>query len=405
VKIFVQIAAYRDPELIHTVRHCLERAKYPKDLTFGICWQYEEGETLKEFEYDSRFGIVKVPYKESKGACWARAKANQLYNREEFVLQIDSHMRFVQDWDDIIVSMWKDLKDSKAILTTYPPQYEPNQKEEDWKKIPHTCNVYSFKNGETQQKPFTPSDIQSRKIPYKAVHVAAGFIFGSGAFINDVPYDPEFYFSGEETALTIRLFTHGYNLYHPHKIIVYHYYERKEQNKHWSDNTEWVKYNTTANERLNCLLGRNKKFVLGRYGLGSIRTLEDFQNYSGIDYRRNIVHIDTIEGKEPPVDLSNRSKWSYELKTFSKTFGWIFNKIDKEDDISFWAFIFKDQNEQELFREDVTNKEHPEIISGEVFERRFEFMYYHPIQSPSSFIIWPYSELKGWLNNKTYRIR
>ena len=35
--IFVQIAAYRDPELLPTIRDCLQKAKYPKLLSFGIC--------------------------------------------------------------------------------------------------------------------------------------------------------------------------------------------------------------------------------------------------------------------------------------------------------------------------------------------------------------------------------
>ena len=404
MKIFVQIAAYRDPELIPTIRHCLERAKCPEDLTFGICWQYEDGESIEEFENDTRFKFVKVSYKESKGACWARSRTNELYDNEKFTLQIDSHTRFIQNWDDVITNMWEDLQDNKAVLTSYPPQYEPGQLEEEWKTFPHTCNVYSFKDDQTQQKPSTPSDIQDRLIPYRAVHVAAGFIFGPGSLIRDVPYDPQFYFAGEETALTIRLFTHGYNLYHPHKIIVYHYYERKDQNKHWSDNTEWINYNATANDRLDCLLGRHNNLNMGKYGLGTERSLKDFQNYSGIDYDRKIVHVDTINGKEPPVDLIDKTKWSYEIKTFSETFGWVFEKIDQQEDITFWAFIFKDENEQEIFREDITNKEYPEIISGKVFERKFEFSYHSPSHLPKLFIIWPYSKSKGWLNNKTYRI-
>ena len=48
--IFIQIASYRDPELIPTLKHCFERAKYPENLRFGICWQYGEEENIDEFK-------------------------------------------------------------------------------------------------------------------------------------------------------------------------------------------------------------------------------------------------------------------------------------------------------------------------------------------------------------------
>ena len=40
MKIFVQIASYRDPELINTLKSMIETAKKPKNLRIGICRQY-----------------------------------------------------------------------------------------------------------------------------------------------------------------------------------------------------------------------------------------------------------------------------------------------------------------------------------------------------------------------------
>ena len=40
--IFVQIASYRDPQLIPTIKDCLENAKNPKNLVFSIAWQHAE---------------------------------------------------------------------------------------------------------------------------------------------------------------------------------------------------------------------------------------------------------------------------------------------------------------------------------------------------------------------------
>ena len=403
-KIFVQIASYRDPLLLSTIQDCLDKALHPENLTFGIC--YQDDNFFKNYDTDSRFQIKKIPYKESKGACWARSITNEMYQGEEFTLQIDSHMRFVKNWDVEILKIWLDLNDPKAVLTSYPPEFLPEQKQEEWKQRPHTIHVYSFKDNHTQQRPYTPKEWEKRTTPYKAVHVAAGFIFAAGSFVKDIPYDPDFYFSGEETALAVRSFTHGYNLYHPHKIILWHYYGRKDQPKHWTDNKDWGELGKVAKSRLNCLLGRNNDYKLGKYGLGKVRTLEDFQNYSGIDYKRSILHLDTMAGKEPPVDLSDKEKWSYTTKTFKRTMSWKYDEIDNSEEPRFWAFIFKDQNNQELYRKDIKLSENADLITGKITEKEFEFTYYSPAQIPTTFIIWPYSQTSmKWLKMSKFEIK
>ncbi len=105
MKIFVQIASYRDPELIPTIKSCLENAKYPENLVFGICRQFsheDKFDDLTEYETDDRFRILNIPHQEALGVCWARNQVQQLYNEEEYTLQIDSHMRFEKD---LIVSI------------------------------------------------------------------------------------------------------------------------------------------------------------------------------------------------------------------------------------------------------------------------------------------------------------
>jgi hypothetical protein len=396
--IFVQIASYRDPELIKTIEDCISKAKNPEKLRFGIAWQHDENENLNDFINNEKFKILDIPYKESKGVCWARNKVNLLYSNEEYTLQIDSHTRFIQNWDEEIINLWKELKNDKAILTSYPPEYYPDKPENQWSQSLHVIHTHSFKNGQTEQRPRTPSNWQNRTTPYKAIHVAAGFIFGKGSYIKDVTYDPEFYFSGEETALAVRFYTHGYDLYHPHKIIIWHYYTRKNNKKHWDDCSEWGKYSIKATDRLNCLLNRNKNYNLGIYGLGNVRTLEDFQNYSGIDFKRNILHLDTKEGKEPPVDLNDKYKWSYIIKKYKYTAKWNWNEIDHSKELRFMAFIFKDKNDQEIYRKDIDQKECSDILNGTKTECDFEFEYNSPEQEPKILIIWPYSKDLNWLN-------
>jgi len=63
--IFVQIAAYRDPELLPTIRDCISNAKNPENLRFCIAWQHSNEDVwdnLDEFKNDSRFIILDIPH-------------------------------------------------------------------------------------------------------------------------------------------------------------------------------------------------------------------------------------------------------------------------------------------------------------------------------------------------------
>lgn len=101
-KIFIQIASYRDPELNNTLKDCIEKSENPDNLVFSICWQHskdDEWDNLDLYKDDPRFKIIDVDYRESKGACWARNTLQQQYDGEQYTLQLDSHHRFIENWD------------------------------------------------------------------------------------------------------------------------------------------------------------------------------------------------------------------------------------------------------------------------------------------------------------------
>ena len=130
--IFVQIAAYRDPQLLPTIEDMLDKADHPENLRIGIAWQHSEDDTwpdVDKYEKDDRFRIAKIPYTESKGVCWARNTVQQMYQDEDYTLQLDSHHRFVGGWDTMLINMLKSLqKDGhkKPLLTAYIPSFDPD---------------------------------------------------------------------------------------------------------------------------------------------------------------------------------------------------------------------------------------------------------------------------------------
>lgn len=109
-KIFIQIASYRDPQLVITVNDCIAKAKWPENLVFCVAWQHSHDENIDVIKSLPNVKIIDIDYKQSKGACWARNQIQQRYGDEEYTLQLDSHHRFVENWDEVVINMYKQLK-------------------------------------------------------------------------------------------------------------------------------------------------------------------------------------------------------------------------------------------------------------------------------------------------------
>ena len=93
-----------------------------------MCWQHDEDEDVSKYENDSRFLFIDVPYKEAKGVCWARNLIQKQYKDQDYILQLDSHHRFVKGWDTILKQKLESLKSkgvSKPVISTYLPSYDP----------------------------------------------------------------------------------------------------------------------------------------------------------------------------------------------------------------------------------------------------------------------------------------
>ncbi len=286
--IFIQIASYRDTQLIPTIKDLLQNAHDPQNLTFGICWQHDETESLDEFKNDSRFRIIDIPYQDSKGCCWARSLTQSLYKDETYTMQIDSHMRFVPNWDQECINMIEELKSkghSKPMLTGYPPSFFPDNDPEGRMKFP-ICVKFDnfFDQGAVNLKPHKLEGWESMTSPYPAKYFSAGFCFTIGEFIKDIPYDPELFFRGEEITMSIRAYTYGYDFFHPHKIILWHEYTRNNAPK---NNITEAMYK--SHHRTNVFLGLSgldpKSIDFGNNYVGNVRTFEDYEKFSGINFK------------------------------------------------------------------------------------------------------------------------
>jgi hypothetical protein len=92
--IFVDIASYRDPECAATVRDLFGKARYPNWIIVCVVLQTEPADNVLFCGKNIRAVLVKAT--DSKGVCWARSMGYKFRDGEDYVLQVDSHMRFAE---------------------------------------------------------------------------------------------------------------------------------------------------------------------------------------------------------------------------------------------------------------------------------------------------------------------
>lgn len=329
MKIFVQIASYRDPELLPTIRDCINKAKHPENLVFGICWQRDETESMEEFTNDPRFKILDYHWSESKGLCWARSEIQKLWDGEEYTMQLDSHHRFLQDWDVELIHMMNQTGSKKPIITSYAGMYRPSDNQL-LNVEPYMMVASNFTPGGTILfRPHAIPNWQTLDKPIPARFVSGHFFFTIGKHCEEYKYDPNIYFAGDEISLSIRSYTLGYDLFHPHKTVVWHEYTREGRTKHWTDfnqenknngivEKQWWEMDNDSKRRLRHMLQEEDNNIdLGVYGLGDVRTHTQYENYAGINFKNKKLHPETIKGTNPPVN--DNTDW-YELKEIEYEF-------------------------------------------------------------------------------------
>jgi len=405
-KIFVQIASYRDSQLIPTIEDCLAKADKPENLIFGICWQWDKTEPRDIFDNNPQFRVSKHHYSTSRGLGWARSITNTLYDGEEYTLQIDSHHRFVKGWDTLILEDYNSALrlSKKPIITTYCTPFDPQEPESSYNPLPSLMSQYEFSADKLlMSMPWYIQDYKSRTNVIKARTLSGHFYFTSGNFIKEVPYDPDIYFGGytEETTMSARAFTHGYDFYSPYRTIMWHEYTRNYRPKHWDDHG--IESDTKKNSGVRDTLARNKTrqlfgqeehgIVMGVYGLGTERTLHDYEVYGGFDFKKCRIHNYTLKVNEPP----NPSNWEE---------GFIVSnyKIEEQWDVDFFkncnfkepkAITFGIQNSSgtELFRKDFTPITDPEIFS---FTKNKCLAEFSSDSKPDKIVMYMVDGEKGW---------
>lgn len=329
MKIFLSVSSYKDPLLINTLLSAYNNATNKANIVFAVVDQNNQKLDLDIFPFKDQLRYLFLPAEYARGCAWARSLAQSLYMGEDYFFQVDSHTIFEAGWDEYFVTYLKKIQQRyhKPVISCYPRNFEiedlDNQryiKSQYDDKTTHVMVIDEnrvFKEGYFSMKKGISSGDDAIK---KGFLIAGGCIFGLGSMVDEVPYDPFLYFDGEEDSLAWRLYTNGYTIFHTPDTPLYHYYVNAnniiKRPLHWDPEenldrpTNWVDLKNRGRDRLNQIV-ENK--LMPPYGLGNVKSLEDYTNFTGLDIKnRSVVKPDNVFKF---TDL-NELKWTENAEKF-----------------------------------------------------------------------------------------
>jgi hypothetical protein len=293
----------------------------------------------------------------------------------------------------------------KPLLTGYVSSFDPDNDPagrvtEPWRMVFDRFTP----EGVVFFLPETIPGWREMKEPVPARFYSAHYCFTLGEFSTEVQHDPEFYFHGEEISITVRAYTHGYDLFHPHKVLIWHEYTRKGRTKQWDDDKEWHLRNVACHKKNRQLLGVDGETFDGDHSLwfGNKRTIRQYEEYAGLLFETRGIQQETIDKKYPPNtnNFSNESDWKNSFSTiFKHCIDVGYNSVP-EKDYEFWVVAFHNNKDETLYRRDADINE----ING--FFRDPDgyckiWREFNTTQKPSYWVVWPYSTSKGWCDRLT----
>jgi hypothetical protein len=235
--IFITIPSYEDPDLIKTIDAAISNASYPKNLHFAVALQYKNTPKPSIDKYYKRPNTKFTSYDVDTrpGVCQVRHDLLKLYNGEDYLLMLDSHMTFIKNWDEIMIREYETIrqqesKSSVIISLTTGPDAEVTCScfyTDEICSEAHKITKFKtdkMKNNFSSEYPLRHiQHIFVRDVELIATHtdknyeriipLSAGTFFSSGDWISEVGIVDGVHISGEEPFMSFRSYIAGWDAY------------------------------------------------------------------------------------------------------------------------------------------------------------------------------------------------
>ncbi|MCB2262582.1 MAG: hypothetical protein LGR52_06530 [Candidatus Thiosymbion ectosymbiont of Robbea hypermnestra] len=314
--IFVSVASYRDPQCAWTVFDLFEKAACPSRVFVGVCQHNTDADAdvLARYhklvarrgagDFSAQIRVYRQDAEQAQGPVPARHLIEkELYRDERYYLIVDSHTLFTPRWDAESIRIWTQARAlaPKPILTMYPAGFRPFHRrwpERGYENRPPGYLHFSRFDEDTGLVNIQGADMaRIPERPVRSLFWSASYSFGLGSQMREVPFDPHcsYVFIGEEISMAARLWTHGYDFFHPTRMVVYQMWERFRP-LFWEQLIGTSRLHAQRREseqagyrRLQTLLGLREGHIEAPYGLGTARALAAYEKFIGLDMRRRAV--------------------------------------------------------------------------------------------------------------------
>jgi hypothetical protein len=223
--IFIEIASVDDEELVHTVNSIFTNASISDRVFVGISFSGKYAKRFREIKsLAKKYKNVRYTMSRQKrndittlGVGIGRYNAYQLYQGEDYLLQVDSHSYFSKSWDKILINLFEDavkeVGDKKIVLTCIPPIYGYDADERVIRVGPKTRYPEWNRNRlliETIPE-WSDFDVYQKNLSkfIPCVKACPAMMFGNKEFAKDIGVNKGSIFYDEDLIHTYELFGRG----------------------------------------------------------------------------------------------------------------------------------------------------------------------------------------------------
>jgi hypothetical protein len=203
--------------------------------------------------------------------------------------------------------------------------------------------------------------------------------------------------------MSVRAFTNGYDFYSPYRQYIWHEYTRSYRVKHWDDHGTEKHTGKTSGEmdvyarnKVRQLFGQEEHGIdLGKHGLGTARTLREYELFGGFDFKNCRIQDFTLQVQEPP------NPPDFEAQFISKDYivdcSWDVEHFLKEkpenDVVEFLTFGIETRSGQNIYRNDFVPDKHPEQTQ---FKTNKLLAKFKSVDAPYKIVMYAHWKEKKW---------
>lgn len=102
--------------------------------------------------YFNNIKLIAYHHLQAQGPIYARSLIRKVLGNEKYCMQIDSHTKFIKNWDNVIINEWKNTYNEFGIITSVPPSMLNIEKysldSDDLQfTVPRQCSIKFRENG------------------------------------------------------------------------------------------------------------------------------------------------------------------------------------------------------------------------------------------------------------------